>query len=163
MALLKKILILQSLLFLLNGSLFSQNLLTMEEAVKTALENNYGIKLIKVDQVASRLNNTLGNAGFLPDISMNLGRNYNVNNTRQEFFNGDIREGDNVQSNTLNTNIQLNWTIFDGMRMFVRKDMQRKEEEISAIAKKLFGFTYDAGADRPFARAIEAKLKEKNT
>lgn len=37
------------------------------------------------------------------------------------------------------------------------------EEEISAIAKKLFGFTYDAGADRPFARAIEAKLKEKNT
>lgn len=37
------------------------------------------------------------------------------------------------------------------------------EEEISAIAKKLFGFTYDAGADRPFARAIEAKLKELNT
>jgi hypothetical protein len=37
------------------------------------------------------------------------------------------------------------------------------EEEISAIANKLFGFTYDAGADRPFARAIEAKLKEKNT
>ena len=37
------------------------------------------------------------------------------------------------------------------------------EEEISAIAKKLFGFPYDAGADRPFARAIEAKLKEKNT
>jgi len=37
------------------------------------------------------------------------------------------------------------------------------EEEISAIAKKLFGFAYDAAADRPFARAIEAKLKELNT
>jgi hypothetical protein len=36
------------------------------------------------------------------------------------------------------------------------------EEEISAIAKKLFGAPYDAGANRSFARAIEAKLKEKN-
>ena len=38
-----------------------------------------------------------------------------------------------------------------------------KEEDISAISKKLFGSTYDAGSDRHFARAIEAKLKEKNT
>lgn len=37
------------------------------------------------------------------------------------------------------------------------------EEEISAIAKKLFGAPYDAGANRSFARAIEAKLKELNT
>lgn len=45
----------------------------------------------------------------------------------------------------------------------VREWVGLTEEEISAIAKKLFGFPYDAGADRPFARAIEAKLKEKNT
>ena len=37
------------------------------------------------------------------------------------------------------------------------------EEDISAISKKLFGSTYDAGSDRHFARAIETKLKEKNT
>jgi len=37
------------------------------------------------------------------------------------------------------------------------------EEEISAIAKKLFGAPYDAGANRSFARAIEAALKTKNT
>jgi hypothetical protein len=37
------------------------------------------------------------------------------------------------------------------------------EEQISAIAKKLFGFTYDAGAVRPFARTIDQALKEKNT
>jgi outer membrane protein len=130
---LKKIWLLPCVMVIFAGSLFSQPTLTMEDAVKTALENNYGIKLIKVDQVEARLNNTLGNAGFLPDVSMNLGRNYNVNNTRQQFFNGDIREGDNVQSNTLNANVQLNWTVFDGMRMFVRKDMLRKQEEISAL------------------------------
>jgi len=133
MAYIKKLLILKGLLIVLSNSLFGQNLLTMEDAVKTALENNYGIKLLKVDQVEARLNNTIGNAGFLPDVSLNLGRNYNVNNTRQQFFNGDVREGNNVQSNTLNTNIQLNWTVFDGMRMFVRNDMLRKEEEITDL------------------------------
>ena len=38
-----------------------------------------------------------------------------------------------------------------------------KEEDISAISKKLFGSIYDAGSDRHFASAIEAKLKERNT
>ncbi|CAB4129987.1 hypothetical protein UFOVP116_213 [uncultured Caudovirales phage] len=37
------------------------------------------------------------------------------------------------------------------------------EEEISAIGKRMFSFTYDACTDGAFARAIEAKLKEKNT
>ena len=43
-----------------------------------------------------------------------------------------------------------------------REWVSLSDEEISEIAKKLFAFTYDIGIVHPFARAIEAKLKEKN-
>lgn len=36
------------------------------------------------------------------------------------------------------------------------------DEEINTLGKRMFGFTYDAGADGAFARAIEAALKARN-
>lgn len=110
---------------------FSQEILTLEQAIKIALENNFNIKLAQADVVISNTNNTYGNAGFLPEINLNFNRAYNINNTRQQFFSGDTREGNNVNSNNLNANIQLNWRIFDGMNMFVQKNRLEKMEEMS--------------------------------
>lgn len=73
-------------LLLTTSVLSAQNKLTMEEAVKKALENNYNIRIAQNEINIHTANNTAGNAGMLPQVSLNFGQAYNINNTRQEFF-----------------------------------------------------------------------------
>ena len=70
---------------LLPATTYSQELLTLEQAIKIGLENNYSIRIAdKQDDVASN-NVTLGNAGFLPTVDGRATRLFNENNSRQEF------------------------------------------------------------------------------
>jgi outer membrane protein TolC len=95
-----------------------------------ALENNWGITLAENELRISEVNNSLGNAGFLPSLDVSATRSRNVNNTYQQYFDGRIREGDNAVSNSINTGIQLTWTIFDGFNMFIQK---KKLDELESM------------------------------
>jgi outer membrane protein TolC len=112
---------------------FAQQALTIENAVGIALSNNYNIRIAQNNALINQTNNTLGNAGFLPEISLNFGQNFNINNTKQEFFSGDLRQGSNVNTSNLNANIQLAWTVFDGFRMFVNQDRLQEIETIGQL------------------------------
>ncbi len=118
-------------------SLAAQNVLTLQDVVKKTLENNYNIRIAQNETYINTANNTMGNAGMLPDVSLNFGQVYNFNNTRQEFFSGDIREGNNARTTNTNANIQANWTLFDGMQMFINRDKLREFENLGMINLKL--------------------------
>jgi outer membrane protein len=105
--------------------------LTLEEAIAIGLKNNFDIIIAKNEaQIASK-NNSLITTGFVPSLSGNLAQNNSISNTRQEFFNGTEQQGDNAGSNSLNAGLQLNWTIFDGARMFVTKNKLDEIEKLS--------------------------------
>ena len=53
-------------LWLVNTNVFGQELLTLQEAINIALNNNYDIKLVKNDVEIAKNNVNLGNAGILP-------------------------------------------------------------------------------------------------
>ena len=109
------------LLFFLNYS-FSQDTLNLSRAIDLALENNFGIVLARNQLKIAEINNHPGSAGMLPKLDLAATRNYQLNNTYQEYFNGNIRESDNARSNSLNSGIQLSWTLFDGFNMFIKKN-----------------------------------------
>lgn len=125
------------LFVLIAHSSAGQNLLTIDEAIKNALENNYNIKLARNDTYINEANNTLGNAGMLPNVALNFGQAYNFNNTRQEFFSGESRQGNNVKTSNLNANIMANWRLFDGFQMFTNRDKLREYENIGMTNLKL--------------------------
>ena len=104
--------------------------LSLSQAMIMALENNWGITLAENELRISEVNNSLGNAGFLPSLDVSATRSRNVNNTYQQYFDGRIREGDNAVSNSINTGIQLTWTIFDGFNMFIQK---KKLDELESM------------------------------
>jgi outer membrane protein len=101
---------------------FSQEVLSLKSAIELALNNNYGILLSKQELAIAELNDHIGMAGMLPGIDASGSRNYQVNNTYQEYFDRPTREVDDARSNSLNAGIQLNWIVFDGFHMFVRKN-----------------------------------------
>ena len=62
-------------LFIIGFSAQAQDLLTLEDAVKIALENNYDIKIAKNNSKIDATNNNLANAGMLPALNANFVNN----------------------------------------------------------------------------------------
>ena len=109
-------------LFLLGFSSQAQEMLKLEDAVKIALENNYEIKIAKNNLKIDETNSTAGNAGMLPNVNATLTNNNSEFNTTQVQADGTERTLDNAINHNLTYGIGLDWTIFDGMRMFARRE-----------------------------------------
>ena len=107
---------------LAGNGLQAQKLLTIDEAIATALKNNHDITLAKFDSTSAAIDNSFKGAAFLPRLNANTGIVFNNNDQRQKFNDGTERERTGVQSNNLNAGLALNWTLFDGLRMFATRD-----------------------------------------
>ncbi len=99
-----------------------QDVLKLEDAVKIALENNYDIKIAKNNLKIDETNSTAGNAGMFPTLSATVANNNSILNTTQTQASGDKRTLDNAINMNLTYGVGLDWTIFDGMRMFARRE-----------------------------------------
>ncbi|WP_031427323.1 TolC family protein [Flavimarina sp. Hel_I_48] len=104
----------------------AQELLTVEEAVRIALENNYEIRLAKNELQIDVEGVSLGYAGILPNVQAQATDNNNIQDIYQVRSDGTVRELDNGKNNNLNYGVNLDWTLFDGFGMFARYD-QLKE------------------------------------
>ncbi|MBI5373649.1 MAG: TolC family protein [Sphingobacteriales bacterium] len=109
-------------LLLAGFSATAQRLLPLEEAIATALENNYDIRLSKNDSQVAWLNNSYRNAALYPTLNANTGITFNNNDQLQKFSDGTTRERKGVKSSSLVASVSLNWTLFDGMKMFATRD-----------------------------------------
>ncbi len=112
----------------------SQEILTVEQAVAAALQNNYDIRLIRNDSVLAALNNSYAYAAFLPRVNAQAGLVYNNNNIKQKLADGSERNRKGVRSHNLQSSINLNWTIFDGFKMFATRDKLQEILSLGEIA-----------------------------
>ncbi|WP_333809084.1 TolC family protein [Flavobacterium sp.] len=133
-----------TLAFLIIGfSTQAQELLTLEDAVKIALENNYDIKIAENNSKIDATNNNLANAGMLPSLNANFTNNNSQLNTTQTQADGTERKLDNAKNMNLTYGVGLDWTIFDGLSMFARKEQlnileqQGKAELQAAILTRI--------------------------
>jgi outer membrane protein TolC len=117
-------------LFLFASVAQSQELLTVEAAVKIALENNYQIRIaaneLKIDQTGV----SEGNAGMLPTVGATLNNNNSIQNSSQTRADGNTVELDNAKNNSLNYGVVMDWTLFDGFKMFARYDQLKEQEKL---------------------------------
>lgn len=111
--------------------------LSYEEAVAKALEQNFDIQIAKNDAAISSVQNTLGNAGFLPRADVNGNANIANNRTHQKFSNGTSVNKSGVISNNENIGVYLNWTVFDGKKMFATKEKLNILEQQGSLSLKI--------------------------
>ncbi len=104
-------------LFILNT--YSQEVLTLEQAVEIGLKNNYSIQISKNESVMTANDVFIGNAGMLPSVNLNATQNNSIINSEQVFATGQEQSRKNAKSNALTAGVALNWTLFDGLGMFV--------------------------------------------
>lgn len=130
-------------LFIIGFSAQAQELLSLEDAVKIALENNYDIKIADNNSKIDATNNNLANAGMLPSLNANFTNNNSQLDTKQTQGDGTVRELDGAKNMNLTYGVGLDWTIFDGLSMFARKEQlnvleqQGKAELQAAILTRI--------------------------
>lgn len=123
--------------FLSIFGLQAQEILTVEDAVKIALKNNFEIKIASNDLKIDQQNVSLANAGILPNLSANVTNNNSLLDTKQTQSDGTERELDNARNLNLSYGVALNWTVFDGMRMFARHNQLKELEKLGDAELKL--------------------------
>lgn len=103
-------------------TLHAQQLLTVEEAVAAALKNNYDIQLLRNDSAVYALNNSYAYAGLLPRLNATSSVIFNNNNLKQRLADGTERKQGGIRSDNIASSVNLNWTVFDGLKMFATRD-----------------------------------------
>ncbi len=111
------------ILLLISFSAHAQEqVLKLEDAISTALQNNYDIRLSKNDSVSAALDQSYTYTAFLPTLNGTATKLWNVNDQKVRLANGDKREGKGIHSSTTTAAVNLNWTLFDGLKMFASRD-----------------------------------------
>ncbi len=90
---------------------FAQEELSLAGALQTGLENNYQIRIYKKDLAIAENNDSWGMAGRYPSISLGINQfnTYRDDNTGKYF------------SNSVSPNINLQWTLFNGLAVKITK------------------------------------------
>ena len=130
--------ILQCIFILFIGVLqsYAQETLTLEEAVKIALENNYDIKLSKNNLKIDETNVAIGNAGMLPKVTALALDNNTHQNLSQTRTDGIVNSLDNAKNSNWNYGVSLDWTIFDGFKMFAKLDQLKALQKLGETELK---------------------------
>lgn len=116
--------------FLSAFGLQAQEILTVENAVKIALENNFEIKIASNNAKIDATNVSLANAGILPNLEGVLTNSNSILDTKQTQSDGSTRELNNARNMNLSYGIALNWTVFDGFKMFAKHDQLKEIEQL---------------------------------
>lgn len=147
--------------------LFAQKILTVEEAIATVLKNNYDIELLRNDSASYALDKSYAKAAFMPRINSTTGLVFNNNDQLQKFTDGTKRQRNGIRSNNLAGSVQLNWTIFNGLKMVTTRvklnefvklgDLAIKNQMITSVASLLVNY-YNIVHQKQQLKAVEEQM-----
>lgn len=142
--------------------LSAQNsLLSADEAVKIALENNYDIRLSRADAEIARLNNTKGNAGMLPTVNLVANDNFTLSAFQQKLANGSEFVAAGAPFNNASAGVQLSWTLFDGRRMNMAKTRLEQTEGLGQLNLQTMVQTTVANVLLAYFDIVRSKMQER--
>lgn len=145
----------------------AQNKLTVEQAITATIENNYDIQLLRNDSSSYALDNAYARAAFLPRLNATGGVVFNNNNQKQKLADGSKRQSKGLRSSNLTGSVQLNWTLFDGFKMFATRDklaqfvqlgeLNIKNQVVNSVATVINNY-YNIVRQKQQLKAIEEQM-----
>lgn len=112
-------------------------LFTLEEAIRTGLENNYSIKISRGNEEIAAADVGMAKSALFPSLSLSGGADGRNVNSDLTFFDDRVQNRERAKSNSYNAEIALNWTIFDGLGMFASIDKYQELSDIGSLNARL--------------------------
>lgn len=113
-------------------ALSAQSPLTLEDAIDLALKNNFDIRISRTASQVAQANNTAGNAGMLPNLSANTSAAL-TQSEYQSLTMSNVYTRSSYVGMSANAYLQLDWTLYDGGKMFVTRQKLRETDQLGAL------------------------------
>lgn len=120
---------------LLTFDLWGQQPLSLDSAISKALSGGNAVLIAQSELTAATLKDYKGNAGELPKSSILLSDNAQLININQELSNGNQVGRNGAVANALGTSFNVNWVVFNGLRVqaykgAVRANIEQKDQQL---------------------------------
>jgi outer membrane protein TolC len=145
----------------------AQQPLTIEQAIAVSLANNYDILLSRNDSLLAANDYAYANMAFYPRLNAGAGYNLSSNSSKQILADQTKRERNGIKSTALTASLNLNWTLFDGLKMFATKrrlgqlvelgELQVKNQVINTVGEVMRTY-YDVVRQYQQLSAIEETM-----
>lgn len=116
-----------TLLLALVWTASAQNQLSLQDAIKVGLQNNFQIEMARLQASQAAINNTWGEAGRYPTVTLSAQQGNNIADQSQNptsFIQALLI------SNSIQGGVNLDWVLFNGFRVKANKDrLQRVQEQ----------------------------------
>lgn len=116
--------------------------LSLNQAIDRSLESNFGIRIARLRSDISSVNNSWGAAGALPSLSTSIAGSSAISDQTRNpaSFLQEI-----IESESVNSSLTLNWTLFDGLGMYASKTrLELLEAQSSGQASLIVEQTVEA-------------------
>ncbi len=100
----------------------SQQQLRLIDAIDTALNNNFSIRIARNNTEISKISNTFGYAGGLPSVNINATDNNQLYNLDQKLNSGVDISKSGVSSSSFNAGLSANMMLFNGFKIIATKE-----------------------------------------
>ncbi|MDQ3141704.1 MAG: TolC family protein [Bacteroidota bacterium] len=97
---------------------YTQKFISVQEAIDTALMNHIGLLISRNEAKIIANNTSRAQAGMLPSIDLNAGTDFASNTLKQNYSTGGEINKKGVGTNANYAAVIVNWTLFDGSKMF---------------------------------------------
>ena len=136
---------------------------TLKRCLEIGLENNYSIRLVKIDQQVSDNNATPANAGLLPTLDLTGGYNGDLGTTRTEARDTGMRtkEGAAYDQGVI-VNLGLNWTLFDGFNLITNYKQLQLLKQQGELNTRIAVEDFIAALASEYYNFIQQKIRLKN-
>ena len=108
-------------------------LLTKDQAVQRALEENLGVQVALNNVDIAKNNRSLLNSRFLPTINGAAGASQDINDQTATFQDGTTRTVDAAETTRYNASVNVNYTLFDGFGRWYNYKRLKEEYNLSEL------------------------------
>lgn len=138
----------------------AQKMMNLQECLEMGLEKNYDLRITRNEERRAGNNVTLGNAGFLPEVTLNSG--YALRNSSSDQYpadGGDALQTRNAGTGTLDAGIQLNWSLFEGFRVQTNYKRLQELQTIGELNSRLAVEDFIANLTAEYYNYVQQQIR----
>lgn len=134
--------------------------ITLGKCLEIGLENNFSLRIARNEEQINHNNATLANAGYLPTVDINAGYDAALQSSDATLrTTGESQETRNSLDQTLNANIGLDWTIFDGFRISTTYKQLQELERMGETGTRIAIEDFIASLTAEYYNFLQQRLR----
>ncbi len=155
------------ILFIGSSESFAQERVSLEQVISLALQKNYDVLLARNFSESAKAVDDNAWGAFMPQVNAQGAIVWNNNEQELRFADATRNATGKAEANNISGSVLLNWTLFDGTRMFATRERVNvlaqqgelivKDQMINTIAQTITSY-YDIVRQKQQLKAIQEQM-----